>query len=176
MKTLTAGLLLFAVVFLSACKGDQGPPGMDGEDGDSLVGSVFQVEGDFTPNNDYTLFFEFPDDFEIYTSDIVLVYIRWDRTDNGVDIWRLLPLTRIFEDGILQYNFDYTVKDVEIFMEWTIDPATMTSGDTDDQVFRIAVLPAAMIGNKSIDVNNLNAVMQSLKISQNSLKTIQLTK
>jgi hypothetical protein len=68
----------------------------------------------------------------------------WEETEdsNGepVDIWRLMPQTRILDQGLLQYNYDYTFFDVSIFLESDFDLSTLQPGDTDDQVFRIAVL------------------------------------
>jgi hypothetical protein len=176
MKTLTGIVLFFAAIFLSSCEGEQGPPGMDGIDGDSMIGTVFEIEGTFDEGNDYMLYFGFPDNFEILDGDIVLVYILWDQTDDALDIWRLLPQTRVFDDGILQYNFDYTLADAQVYLEGTVDFGTLTAADTDNQVFRIAVLPVALVSNKSVDINNLNSLMQSFDIDKNSVKTIHLTK
>ncbi|HAI44493.1 MAG TPA: hypothetical protein DCM40_43530, partial [Maribacter sp.] len=83
---------------------------------------------------------------EVFETDVVLVYMLWDVTEdsNGesVDIWRLMPQTRILDQGLLQYNYDYTFFDVSIFLESDFDLSTLQPGDTDDQVFRIAILPA----------------------------------
>ncbi len=167
MKTLARIFLLFAAVILISCEGEPGPPGQDGLDG--LIGSVFEVEGDFTPGNDYTLFYEFPNNFEIYDGDLVLVYILWE-VSNGTDVWRLLPQTVVLNDGILQYNFDYTLGDVQIFLEGTTDFDNLLPAETDDQIFRIAVLPAELAKNKSIDVTDFNAVAKSINVNLNSIQ------
>lgn len=116
MKTLTALFLIVAALAITSCEGPMGPPGMDG---DSFIGSVFEIQDDFTPANNYSIFFEFPNNFEIYNSDVVLVYILWE-TDNGHDVWRLMPQTVVLktiypdypETDVLQYNYDYTLNDV----------------------------------------------------------------
>jgi hypothetical protein len=167
MKTLARIFLLFAAVILISCEGEPGPPGQDGLDG--LIGSVFEVEGDFTPGNDYTLFYEFPSNFEIYDGDLVLVYILWE-VSNGTDVWRLLPQTVVLDDGVLQYNFDYTLGDVQIFLEGTTDFGNLLPAETDDQIFRIAVLPAELAKNKSIDVTDFNAVAKSINVNLNSIQ------
>jgi len=172
MKTLARIFLLFAAVILISCEGEPGPPGQDGLDG--LIGSVFEVEGDFTPGNDYTLFYEFPNNFEIYDGDLVLVYILWE-VSNGTDVWRLLPQTVVLNDGILQYNFDYTLGDVQIFLEGTTDFGNLLPAETDDQVFRIAVLPAEFAKNKSIDVTDFNAVVKSMNVNLNSIQKTDLS-
>jgi hypothetical protein len=169
MKIFAGLLIVFSVLFLSSCKGEKGRPGEDGEDGDALLGSVFDIEGDFTAQDKYTLFYEFSADFKIYDTDVVLVYILWDQeTDsNGdpIDIWRLLPQTRILDGGILQYNFDYTLADVKVFLDGDIDFNDLLPADTDDQVFRIAVMPAAFVQSKSVDIFDMNSVMKSANIS-----------
>lgn len=167
MKTLARIFLLFAAVILISCEGEPGPPGQDGLDG--LIGSVFEIEGDFTPGNDYTLFYEFPSNFEIYDGDLVLVYILWE-VSNGTDVWRLLPQTVVLDDGILQYNFDYTLGDAQIFLEGTTDFDNLLPAETDDQIFRIAVLPAEFAKNKSIDVTDFNAVAKSINVNLNSIQ------
>lgn len=167
MKTLARIFLLFAAVILISCEGEPGPPGQDGLDG--LIGSVFEIEGDFTPGNDYTLFYEFPSNFEIYDGDLVLVYILWE-VSNGTDVWRLLPQTVVLDDGILQYNFDYTLGDAQIFLEGTTDFDNLLPAETDDQIFRIAVLPAELAKNKSIDVTDFNAVAKSINVNLNSIQ------
>ena len=111
MKKISSIILLFASVFILSCEGPMGPPG---QDGDALIGTIFEMEGDFKASNNYELFFDFPQNFEIYETDVVLVYILWEVTTvNGknTDVWRLLPQTRFIDDGVIQYNFDYTVND-----------------------------------------------------------------
>ncbi|WP_423130393.1 hypothetical protein [Gaoshiqia sp. Z1-71] len=175
MKTISRILVVLAVLFLTACEGEQGPPGMDGLNGDDLVGTVFEIQGTFNAQNNYTLYYQFPNNFEIYDSDIVLVYILWDQVDN-LDVWRLLPQTVVLPEGVLLYNFDYTVGDVQVFLECTFDYSLLLPSETNNQVFRIAVLPAAYASNKAIDLTNLDAVMKSLKIDSSSVEKLNLSR
>ena len=87
MRIITLMILLLAITLLPACKGT---PGENGLDGDSLLGTVFEIEGDFTPANGWMLNFEFPNTIEVFESDAVLVYILWEQANN-LDVWRLLP-------------------------------------------------------------------------------------
>lgn len=168
MKKISSIILLFVSVFIISCEGPMGPPG---EDGDALIGTIFEMEGDFKVSNNYELFFDFPKDFEIYKTDVVLVYILWDVvTVNGknTDVWRLLPQTVVLDEGVLQYNFDYTVNDVRVFLEGTIPFSTLLPAETQDQVFRIAVLPADFIaGKKSAEISDLNILMSSSELKFN---------
>ncbi len=69
MKTISVITLFFIALLLSSCQGEQGPPGMDGLDGapgESSLGTVFQMTGTFSSQNNYTLYYSFPSDLEIY--------------------------------------------------------------------------------------------------------------
>jgi hypothetical protein len=176
MKTFTQIFFLLALVFLFACRGEQGPPGppgQDGFDGTSLLGSVFEIEGDFIPENEFSLYFEFPNTIEVYESDVVLVYLLWEVTDD-LDVWRLLPQTIVLDDGILQYNFDHTFVDVRIFLDGNIDFNTLLPAEALGQVFRIVVLPADFAKINSLDINDYNAMMKSLGLHQDAVERIDI--
>ncbi|MBK6281853.1 MAG: collagen-like protein [Draconibacterium sp.] len=168
MKKITSILLLFTAILISSCEGPVGPPG---QDGDALIGTIFEKEGDFTAANNYELYFNFPNNFEIYDTDVVLVYILWETTTvngNQTDVWRLMPQSRFIDDGVIQYNFDYTVTDVRFFLETTFDYADLLPAETDNQVFRIAVLPADFLATKkSVEINDLNVLMNSPELKFN---------
>ena len=176
----------FLSLFIISCEGPEGPPGydgydgrdgQDGEDGVNILGTVIDIQGDFVAD-DYSIFYEFPQTVEVFESDVVLVYILWDQTEDGngdpVDIWRLLPQTRLLDQGILQYNYDYTFFDVNIFLEADFNLGTLPAGDTDDQVFRIAVLPADLAQGSRLDRSNINAVMSLMGASELDVQKIAL--
>lgn len=177
MKTITFISLLITAIIFSSCEGPMGPPGMDGLDGTSLMGTIFEIEGDFTSGNEYKLFYEFPNDFTVYDSDIVMVYLLWEQVEisgQTRDVWRALPQSIVLQEGILQYNFDYTVEDVQIFLDGDIDFNTLLPAEKDNQVFRIAVLPADFVDNKNIDLMNLEAVMGAMEIKADLVEPIKL--
>jgi hypothetical protein len=172
MKTFIRFSFLISLIIIVSCRGEQGPPGqdgLDGLDGESFLGSVFEIQGDFLPENEFRLSFDFPNTIEVFESDIVLVYILWEQAEvNGgadlIDVWRLLPQTVFIEDKILQYNFDYTFSDVQIFLDGTIDFNNLLPGEALDQVFRIVVFPADFAKNNRLDISDYNLMMKSLKI------------
>ena len=177
MKTIITTLLITAAVIFTSCEGPMGPPGfdgIDGIDGVNILGQVKEIQGDFTPGNNYRLFYEFPNNFEIYDGDVVLVYILWEVTDN-LDVWRLLPQTVVLNEGILQYNYDFTLADVSIFLEGTVPFNTLLPAETDNQIFRIAVLPAELAMDKSLDVSDLNSMMNKMNIDPNSINRLDIT-
>jgi len=178
MRTLSGIFITITVLLLSACEGEPGPPGIDGQDGEdgiSLLGSVFERVGDFTSENNYELLYEYPENIEVYESDIVLVYILWEQvTDNNgdpIDVWRLLPQTIVLDEGVLQYNYDYTFADVKIFLEGTIDFSTLLPAEANDQVFRIVIMPADFANDHNIDVSDYSRVMKSLKIKPDTFNS-----
>ena len=179
MKTLTGLLLFLAIIISTSCEGPIGTPGRDGLDGldgmDAEIGTVIEVYGDFTPENEYTLYYAFEDyDLTVYNGDAVLVYILWEQVEaNGgglIDVWRLLPQTIVTDDGVVQYNFDFTTADVQIYLEGTV--SEYLPAETDDQIFRIAVLPAILAEDKSIDISNFDAVLKSMNMNLNSIEKI----
>ncbi len=174
MKTITTFLLLLSAIFISSCEGPMGPQGIPGDDGDALIGTIFEFEDDFNSTNNYELYFDFPQNFEIYNTDVVMVYMSWDVVNiNGTqtDVWRLLPQTRFIDGGVVQYNFDYTVNDVRIFIETTFQLDELLPSETHDQVFRIAVLPADFIASKkSVEISDLSILMNSPELKFNMIE------
>ena len=158
-------LLSFIVVLFISCEGDPGPPGFDGLDGldgaDGLIGTIFEVEADFTADNGYEYLVDIPLEIEVFDTDVVMAYILTG-VDNDIDIWEPLPQTLFFGNDILLYGFDHTVSDVRFFLDGTIDFETLDPLFTDDIIYRVAVIPAAFA--EKIDVLNIDEVMNAMKI------------
>jgi hypothetical protein len=151
---------LLVIMFLfSACEGPTGPPGPPGDDGAVLVANAFEIEVDFNAGNGYRILEDYG--FEVFPFDVTLVYILWEQ-DNGTDIWRLLPQIQEFPEGQLQYNYDFTQTDVSIFLDGTINFNILGSEWTQDQVFRVVVIPADNVGQ--VNINNLEEVMKAGRI------------
>ena len=164
MKRIISFISVFALL-LTSCTGEQGPPGFDGFNGqDGLNGETaiaFEIDGNFNAANGFQIqrFY----DFEVFQNEVTLVYRLWDITENDLDIWRLLPQTVIFNDGSdLVYNFDFTQEDVIVFLESTSDLGSLGPQWTENQIFRVIVVPADVLGN--VDVSNLDAVLDATNI------------
>lgn len=163
-------LLNFACILflLTSCEGDPGPPGppgFDGADGGLIVSGAFEIEIDFTAANDYQLIEAYG--FEVLPSDVTLVYILWETID-GQDIWRLIPQNVQFPDGILTYNYDFTQTDVRIFLDGTTNFEALDPSFTQNQVFRIVVIPADNVDG--LDITNLETVINANNIQGFPLK------
>jgi len=153
------GSFLLMLFLFSACEGPTGPPGPPGDDGAVLVANAFEIEVDFNAGNGYRIIEDYG--FEVFPFDVTLVYILWEQ-DNGTDIWRLLPQVLEFPEGQLQYNYDFTQTDVSIFLDGTINFNILGSEWTQDQVFRVVVIPADNVG--LVNINNLEEVMKAGRI------------
>lgn len=168
MKRLLPLFTVFALVFTS-CEGPQGPPGfdgLDGLDGEIIASSAFEIVIDFNTVNDFEYIEAYG--FNVLPSDVTLVYILWD-TQNGQDIWRLMPQTVYFDDDTnLVYNFDFTQDDVRFFLDGTTDFSTLDDVWTQDQIFRVVVVPADNVDG--IDVSDINAVMNLIDIQSIDLR------
>jgi len=161
-------LLLLGLILVS-CEGPigppglPGPPGIDGEDGigGGLIGQVIEIEADLNFDTNYEYFVEIPNDIEVYESDVVLVY-RLMGVFDDVDIWEPLPQTIFRDSGILLYGFDYTLVDLRLFLDGTADFSRLGPDDTDNLIFRIAIIPADFASK--IDIEKMSKVMEALKI------------
>ena len=135
---------LLSVVLFMSCVVEEG---IDGRDGGLIVSSAFEIVVDFNANNNYEIVE--PYGFDVFEYDVTLVYIRWE-TDNGQDVWRLLPQSTIFVGGAtLTYNFDFTQTDVKLFLEGTANFDNLDAVWTQDAVFRIVVVPADNVSSLS---------------------------
>lgn len=139
--------LLFTItgsLFLTSCEGDPGPPG---EPGINILGQVFEATVDFTVNNDFQQLVTIPSNVEVFESDVILVYWLEDVVPDGsggtIDIWSQLPQTIYLDTGgSFQYTFNHTFVDVLLFLQGDIDLSELGNGFTNDQTFRIAVVPS----------------------------------
>ena len=140
-------LFVFAITssfFFSSCEGDQGPPG---EPGINILGQVFEVTVDFTVGNDFQQLVTIPSNVEVFESDVLLVYWLEDVVPDGsggtLDLWSPLPQTIYLDGGgSFQYTFNHSFVDVLLFLQGDVDLSTLGNGFTNDQTFRIAVVPS----------------------------------
>ena len=121
--------------------GPQGPQGIPGESGFAFEYSQIN----FTAPA-YEVFLAFPSDFEVLSSDVVLAYLLWEVVEvDGVpqEVWRPLPQQVFTDNGLLQYNFDFSVLDTRLFLDAEFALASLGAIDTDDWIARIVIVPAS---------------------------------
>lgn len=158
MKKLLSLIVALSTVLVS-CEGDPGPPGPPGADG--LIGTVLEYTLTFSDANDFAQLVDFPNNVEVFESDVVMAY-RLVEVDNGLDIWEPLPQTLFFQDGILLYGFNHSFVDIEFFLDGTVNLFTLDTDLTVSQTFRVAIIPAAYA--KNLDLGNMAQVMAVSKM------------
>lgn len=159
MKRILTLISVF-VLLVTACEGPQGPPGFDGFDGEIIASSAFEIVLDFTAQDNYEYIESYG--FNVLPTDVTLVYIEWE-VDNGEPIWRLLTQNVFFDDDtVLVYNFDFTQQDVRFFLDGTTDFNTLDGVWTQNQAFRVVVVPADNVGR--VDYSDFDAVVERYNI------------
>ncbi|EDM43058.1 hypothetical protein SCB49_12574 [unidentified eubacterium SCB49] len=158
MKKIITLLSIFTILLLTSCQGDQGIQGDPGQDGVNILGNVFETTVNFTANNNYSNLITIPGNIEVFESDVVLVYLLEDVVPDGqggsLDVWSQLPQTFFPSQGTLVYNFDHTFVDVRLFLGANFNLNTLGNEFTNDQIFRIAILPADF-ANADLDMSDL---------------------
>ncbi|TPV32379.1 hypothetical protein FJ651_12505 [Paucihalobacter ruber] len=169
MKKLFTLFTAVVLIGLSSCEGPQGPPGppglngADGQDGEVgiIVSQAFEIVLDFNEQNNYE-FIE-PYGFEVFPTDVTLVFILWEDIA-GTEVWRLLPQSVEFSDGNLVYNYDFTQEDVRFFLDGTTNFAALGNEWTQAQVFRVVVVPADNLGRQNL--TDFDAIMALYGITE----------
>ncbi len=164
-------ILLLAFVGTFAFQGCSGPEGPQGATGYSAEAEVFEVTTSFSTSNNFAKLVTLNP--AILNSDMVLVYRLFDVV-NGADVWRSLPQTVYLTQGDLDYNFDFTKYDVNIFLDSNFDLTTLSPSWAQNQVFRVVIIPGYLSNKKrkTIDFNDYNAVVKAFNLNKNQIKTL----
>jgi hypothetical protein len=160
MKTFTNIILTTGMLILNACvvsegpQGPQGPTGPQGPAGESSY--IFEYQNINFTAPDYEVYLDYPTSFQGVETDVALVYLLWgvDNTNNNnLKIWRQLPQTLITDKGQLIYNYDFTKKDIRLFLaaEFSLDQLTAT--DTDQWEVRVVIVPGNIWASARMDKN-----------------------
>lgn len=166
MKKITLFLVFIGMMTLQSCEVNEINDTVD----DDTISEVFEVTTSFNSNNNYSRLVAFTP--PIFSSDVVLVYHLYD-TVNGEDVWRLMPQTYYFSDGgELDYNFDYTRNNVNIFLSANFSLNTLPSSWTQNQTFRIVIIPANFAS--TVNKNSIDAVMSALNVNKSEIHKINL--
>ena len=173
MKKLFLLLAVSATFIFTSCEGPQGPPGPPG--GNEL-GQIFEVTTNFQYSSDTGLqesFVSIPNSIIVFESDVILVYrlekVVNDGSGGTADAWAPLPHNFFLDNGdIIQYVFNHTFFDVELLIDGNFNLNTLGSGFTDDQIFRIAIIPAEY-ANSDLTMEEL---MYNLQIETSDIEIL----
>ncbi len=194
MKKATLLLGTFLTLFFISCEGPEGPPGLNGFDGldgvdgqdgaPGIQGQVFEIDGvNFTfdaSSNLWSSLFAYEDytDFEIFESDAVLVYRfdgQIDLSDGSTaDAWSLIPQNFFVAEGTMQYTTAHTFVDFEIFIDGNFDLATLSTDFTDNQSFRVVIVPSEFLQSTDLDTANLSSVMGRMGVALDQVQKIHI--
>ncbi len=160
-------IVLIISLALISCEGPQGPPGPPGFDGINILGNVFEANVTFSPGNGYSSLIPFPNNYEVFESDVVMVYLLEEQVSDPsgpIDVWTPLPQSFFLNDGSqVVYNFNHTFLDVNLFLDGNVNLNSLGPGFTNNQIFRIAVLPAEFADSFDGNLENYNEVIQALE-------------
>tara|TARA_A100000171_G_scaffold53119_1_gene77150 strand:- start:4798 stop:5340 length:543 start_codon:yes stop_codon:yes gene_type:complete len=178
MKKVLSFLAVTVSIFFIACEGDPGPPGPEGEPGINILGQVFEYNTDllFDPGQDALVspILAFPNNVEVFESDAILVY-RLTGQDNSInppaDVWTQMPYSEFFADNtgdVLQYNFNHTFFDIQFTLDGNFDVSGLGSGFTNDQIFRVAVVPSEF----AQDGLSMEQLLDGMQLDPSEITTI----
>ncbi len=143
-----------------------------------------------TDNDTYSVAYDITDNFAVNgsgdyvitrtfnspipASDVILVY-RKSGTDGGNTVWQQIPRTLFLTEGELDYDFDFTRNDVQIYAGGAIDlsaqSTTFKNTYLNGQTFRIVVVPAST-GKVAVDYSNYYDVIRFYGIDDSNVKNL----
>ena len=175
-------LFVLTSLLLASCSsdGERGPQGPPGEDGlDAPLPTIFEVESDFEYVSDANLwstgFINFSDfsDVEVFDTDVVLIYrlngVGELEDGTEVDEWSLLPQNFFTANGTIQYVYNHTYVDTEIFIDGNYDLNGLDNSYTQNQIFRVAIIPADFYSSANFDAENIGELMQSFNLQEKDI-------
>jgi hypothetical protein len=174
-------------------QGPVGPQGPPGASADSAQVIDFQGNFEADTSGTYLLGLDFADpniNLEVQISDLVLVYNLagvGGTQANPIPFWGPLPRRYDTPQGPLTYNYIYSTIGVLMFIDTELDISN-APGVTDEQVFRIVVIPGKAIGGRTtgkpltkadlskypVDLNDYNAVVKYFKLNDSNVKKVKL--
>lgn len=169
-KKITLLLAFIGMISLNSCTVNEVT---DTPVDNDTISEVWEYTRSFTPSNNFSNLIIFP--HTIYASDMVLVY-RLSGFDNGLDVWKLLPENYYFNDGTLNFGYDFDFTQNNFFVRMIgNDLSTVPTQNRLNQVLRVVVVPG-YFGNKNattVDLNDYNAVIKSYNIDDFKVKVLK---
>lgn len=172
MKNIFLLLAFSTTILFTSCEGDPGPQGAPGFDGGLVYGQVFETTVNFNSGNNFENLIAYPSNVEVYESDVVLIYHLVETiSGNGgpIDVWEQLPQTYFPPQGTLLYSFDHTFLDVNIFLDANFDLNTLGSEFTNDQTFRVAIVPAEFAKTSL----SMTQILEMMQVDASQIEKIQ---
>lgn len=171
MKKITLLLAFIGTIMLNSCTVNEVVDRPPYDDNDTIA-EVFEVTTSFGPNNNFSRLVTFNP--PIYNSDVVLVY-HLVAVVNGADVWKIMPETYYFNDGTLDYkfDFDFTKYDVNLYIDG-YDLISLPPQIVSNQTFRIVIVPGAFSRKNVSEYKDYNATIKMLGIDDSKIKKINI--
>ncbi len=170
MKKITLILAFIGMIGLQSCTVNEDNDPVDND----TISEVIEITTSFSQANNFSRLVTINP--PIFPSDMILVYHLYG-VENGADVWRLMPQTYYFDlGGELDYNFDFTSFDVNIFMDANFNMNTLSPAWTQNQTFRIVIIPGFFSGKQSnkVDFNDYEATLKAYNINPLQVRKIKL--
>lgn len=168
MKKIILLIAFIGMITLQSCTVNEVEDQIDND----TISEVFEVTRSFNSGNGFSTFVDLGT--PIFASDMILVYHLYEVV-GGQDVWRLMPQTYYLSDGgELDFNFDFTQSDVNIFLDANFPLTNLASSWTQNQTFRIVILPGYLSNRMStqVDFSDFDAVMKMKNQTESSIKKI----
>ena len=160
-------MLAFVSVFTVSCDNDDDV--VQYVDNDTVAG-VIEITRSFQYNSATDQHY-INQSINILPSDMVLVYRLKDLSGSN-NVWEQIPKTIYLNNGNeLDYDFDFTKNDVQIYIGGTYD-VTTTPAYYNNQKFRIVLVPANFVNKGAlapVDYSDYNAVIKYFKINDSKV-------
>ncbi len=171
MKKITFILAFIGMIGLQSCTVNENNDTVDND----TISEVLEVTTSFSQANQFRRFVTINP--PIFASDMILVYHLYEvDPTTGLDVWRLMPQTYFFTGGgELDYNYDFTREDVQLFLDANFDMNTLSPAWTQNQTFRIVIIPGYFSGKNSskVDFNDYNATLKAYNINPSQIRKIK---
>lgn len=166
-------LLLFAAIgalTLSSCSSDDDFSDNSYVDNDT-VATVTETTISFNNGNSFSKLVNLDN---VYPLDMVLVYRQGYDAIANTNVWELTPRNYNFDNGdVIGYDFNFTQADVLIYMLGNFDLSEASGTYTQNQVFRIVVIPGSANGVGKMaakaDFKDYNAVIKAYGIDESNV-------
>lgn len=171
MKKITFILAFIGMIGLQSCTVNENNDTVDND----TISEVLEVTTSFSGATNADFFRMVTISPPIYASDMILVYHLYG-VENGLDVWRLMPQTYFFSGGgELDYNYDFTREDVKLFMDANFNMNTLSPDWTQNQTFRIVIIPGYFSGKQSskVDFTDYDATLKAYNIDPLKIKKIK---
>jgi hypothetical protein len=170
MKKITLLIAFIGMIGLHSCTVNETQPIVPVDN--DTISEVLEVTTSFSQGNNFSRLVTINP--PIFASDMILVYHLYD-VDNGTDVWRLMPQTYFFTGGgELDYNFDFTRFDVRLFLDANFNLNTLSPVWTQNQTFRIVIIPGFFGGRQSneVDFKDYQATLKAYNIDPTKIRKL----